>query len=279
MNHEPAPLTSVDESKITLTGRKALRPNHHLWDQRLRRWVLNPIRAPYEAGLKLYYGEPHYHGPGTEYWSTEVVLAPNHRNWNDIPYTHMFGRDILGANFTIFPMKEELIRSFPYASFILPSLGGIFIDRDNPDVKGLLEQNHRLARKYDAPTCIYPEGTRVRTTKERFKDANPKEIQGVKTGAIRFSMMSGYPIMPLGIAGLAEYDRPDPSKGVHLFAGAPLYTPRIDIMKDSAETRDIISQEAARLSVAMQACFDSAQELRAGYTPPNDYPGPKRRNS
>lgn len=113
----------------------------------------------------------------------KAVIVCNHLHAMDCGYVaKIYNKDIY------FLAKKELFKK-KFISKLLKSLGGLPIDRDNPDMKSLmtalkvLKEGHKLA--------IFPEGTRNKT--------GSTELQPIKGGAMIFAVKAKSPIVPIMI--------------------------------------------------------------------------------
>lgn len=110
-----------------------------------------------------------------------TVIVSNHFHAMDCGYiAKLYNKDIY------FLAKQELFKKKSTAR-LLKSLGGIPIDRDNPDLKSMmsvlkiLKEEHKLV--------IFPEGTRNKT--------GTNDLQPIKGGAIIFAVKAKKPIVPI----------------------------------------------------------------------------------
>lgn len=85
-----------------------------------------------------------------------------------------------------FLAKNELFSNKLYSK-ILRAYGAIPIDRDNPDMKSLLQAIKTI--KKGNKLCIFVEGTRNKT--------KTNELQEIKGGAMVFAVKSKCPIVPI----------------------------------------------------------------------------------
>ena len=112
-----------------------------------------------------------------------AVLVCNHFHAVDCVYVAMaYNSDIS------FLAKKELFKK-KGVSKLLKSLGGIPIDRNNPDMKTMLSLMKIL--KDGHKLTVFPEGTRNRT--------GTNELQPIKGGAIIFAVKTKTPIVPMMI--------------------------------------------------------------------------------
>lgn len=92
--------------------------------------------------------------------------------------------------------KKEIFKNELYTS-IIKSYGGIPIDRDNPDMKSILEAIKAL--KNGNKLVIFPEGTR--------NISGTNELQDIKGGTAIFSVKSKCPIVPIMMLNKAKIFR------------------------------------------------------------------------
>ncbi len=82
--------------------------------------------------------------------------------------------------------KKEIFKN-KLISKIVKSYGGIPIDRDNPDMKSLLEAIKEI--KKGNKLCIFPEGKR--------NVSGTSDLQDIKGGSVIFSVKAKCPIVPI----------------------------------------------------------------------------------
>ena len=82
--------------------------------------------------------------------------------------------------------KKEIFKN-KLISKIVKSYGGIPIDRDNPDMKSLLEAIKEI--KKGNKLCIFPEGKR--------NVSGTSDLQEIKGGSVIFSVKAKCPIVPI----------------------------------------------------------------------------------
>ncbi len=130
----------------------------------------------------------------------KAVIVSNHLHAIDCAYiAKIYNRDIY------FLAKQELFKK-KFISKLLKSLGGVPIDRDNPDMRTLmsaikmLKEGHKLV--------IFPEGTRNKT--------GTTELQPIKGGAMVFAVKSKSPIVPIMVDRKARLFRRS-----HVIVGKP----------------------------------------------------------
>ena len=82
--------------------------------------------------------------------------------------------------------KKEIFKNKLFSK-IIRSYGGIPIDRDNPDMKSLLEAIKEI--KKGNKLCIFPEGKRNVT--------GTSNLQEIKGGSVIFSVKAKCPIVPI----------------------------------------------------------------------------------
>lgn len=101
--------------------------------------------------------------------------------------------------------KKEIFKN-KLLSKIIRSYGGIPIDRDNPDMKSLLEAIKEI--KKGNKLCIFPEGTR--------NVSGTNDLQEIKGGSIIFSLKAKCPIVPIMMLKKAKIFRK-----THIIIGKP----------------------------------------------------------
>ena len=157
-----------------------------------------------------------------------AVLTCNHFHAIDCFYVAMaYNSDIS------FLAKKELFKK-KGVSRLLKSLGGIPIDRDNPDMKTMLslmkilKEGHKLT--------VFPEGTRNKT--------GTTELQPIKGGAVLFAVKTKTPILPVMILKKAKLFTPN-----KLIIGEPF---TLDEFYDKKLTSDEIDALAEIVSYKMK---------------------------
>lgn len=129
-----------------------------------------------------------------------AVIACNHFRAIDCGFIER----IFKGN-TKFLAKQELFNKKLLAK-IIKSYGAIPIDRDNPDMKSLLQAMKEI--KCGNKLCIFPEGTR--------NTSGTNKLQNIKSGAVVFSAKSKCPIIPVMI-----YKKSKIFKKTHIIIGKP----------------------------------------------------------
>ena len=122
--------------------------------------------------------------------------------------------------------KKEIFKT-KLITKIVRSYGGIPIDRENPDMKSLLEAIKEI--KKGNKLCIFPEGRR--------NVSGTSDLQDIKGGSIIFSIKAKCPIVPIMMLKKAKIFRT-----THIILGKPVelsdyYGKKLteDDMKDLAE--------------------------------------------
>ncbi len=82
--------------------------------------------------------------------------------------------------------KKEIFKNKLFTK-IVRSYGGIPIDRDNPDMKSLLEAIKEIKKGHKL--CIFPEGKR--------NISGTNDLQEIKGGSVIFSVKAKCPIVPI----------------------------------------------------------------------------------
>lgn len=101
--------------------------------------------------------------------------------------------------------KKEIFKT-KLLTKIIRSYGGIPIDRENPDMKSLLEAIKEI--KKGNKLCIFPEGTR--------NISGTSDLQEIKGGTIIFSIKAKCPIVPIMMLKKAKIFR-----RTHMIIGKP----------------------------------------------------------
>ena len=111
------------------------------------------------------------------------IFASNHFRAIDCGFiARIYGKDIK------FLAKQELFKNKLFAK-IVKSYGAIPINRDNPDMKSLLQAIKTI--KNGHKLCIFVEGTRNKT--------GTSELQEIKGGTVIFAVKAKCPVVPLMI--------------------------------------------------------------------------------
>ncbi len=157
-----------------------------------------------------------------------AILAPNHLSVLD----HFVLATSLPRRIT-FVGKAEYMDDWK-TKYIFPALGMIPIDRDGGSAAN--RALNAAGRVLDAGELfgIYPEGTRSRDGK----------LHKGHTGVARLALRTGCPIIPVGLQGTLEVQRPDsslpkPFKVMRVRLGRPLSTTRY---ADQARNRLVLRE-------------------------------------
>lgn len=119
-----------------------------------------------------------------------TVFVSNHLSVIDSIYMlHLSKKDLYLL------AKKELFKN-RFFGWILRSFGAISIDRDNPDVKSIIQATRVL--KENKKLLIFPEGTRNKT------DA---ELLPIKGGSVIFAVRTKAPIVPVFVDRKAKIFR------------------------------------------------------------------------
>jgi 1-acyl-sn-glycerol-3-phosphate acyltransferase len=178
------------------------------------------------------------------------VLAVNHRSWKDIPFGDFVARRA-GFKKVRFPYKAEYDKAGLGVPFRL--MGGIAVDRAHPDIQALTEVTSGFLGRGQS-VLYFPESTRVKGDTNN----NTRKVAKVYRGAAYLAASAHVPLIPIGIAGLADDDRFDRIIAV---LGDPLL-PRDDLPTERA---CILLNKS--LQPAMQACLDIAYGLQEELAP------------
>ena len=120
-----------------------------------------------------------------------AVLASNHFRAADCGFiVRAYKGDVK------FLAKKEIFKNKLFAK-IVKSYGGIPIDRDNPDMKSIIEAIRTI--KDGKKLCIFVEGTRNKT--------GTNELQDIKGGAVVFAVKAKCPIVPIMMLNKARIFR------------------------------------------------------------------------
>ena len=170
---------------------RTMRRSLHRLERWLRRWpeaMLLAIGGPIARRLFPVRVEGDQHLPDTG----PAIIAANHLSFFDhVALVLSAGRRMR------FIGKVDYLHSWK-TRFVLPALGMIPVDRDNPRrALGALEQAADVLRA-DELFAIYPEGTRSRDG----------SLQAGHTGVGLLSVDTGVPIVPTGIIGTNRIQPP-----------------------------------------------------------------------
>jgi 1-acyl-sn-glycerol-3-phosphate acyltransferase len=116
------------------------------------------------------------------------VIVCNHNSFMDIPLTTPF---IPGANKTIAKIELSKIPVFG----MIYSRGSVLLDRKNEDSRKNSFVQMKKVLEMGMHMCIYPEGTRNKTT---------EPLQHFHNGAFKLAVDTGKPIMPTLIFNTAK---------------------------------------------------------------------------
>lgn len=186
---------------------------------------------------------------------TPVIVAGTHRSWEDIPRT-VFATRKAGIEPLRFLYKAEYQAKF---GGLFQRLGGIAVDRDTPNVRGINTAMQAFMRRGDS-VAYFPEGTRVRSS----KGADTRRLGDMKMGASALSVESGRPIIPLAIAGVADNDRRPKvfdRKPIVAVFGEPIHPETNGSSQDKSKRRALIDS-AKKLQASLQVCLDEAYAIR-----------------
>ena len=142
--------------------------------------------------------------------------------------------------------KKEIFKNKLFSK-IVRSYGGIPIDRDNPDMKSLLEAIKEI--KKGNKLCIFPEGKRNVT--------GTSDLQEIKGGSVIFSVKAKCPIVPIMMLKKAKIFRKTKiiiGKPFELteYYGKKLSTEDIDcldqiVRKKMIEQQDILKELSSKV--------------------------------
>jgi 1-acyl-sn-glycerol-3-phosphate acyltransferase len=108
------------------------------------------------------------------------IVTSNHNSFLDVPLTSPY---IQGPNRTIAKIDMMKIPVFN----IIYKRGSVLVDRKDPNSRSKSFSDMKTVLKNGWHVCIYPEGTRNKTS---------EPLQPFKDGAFRLAVETGKPIMP-----------------------------------------------------------------------------------
>ena len=153
------------------------------------------------------------------------VIVCNHFQWSDCGFiAKAYPKDIY------FLAKKEIFKNKILAK-IVKSFGGIPIDRENPELKSMLESLRVL--KNGHKLTIFPEGTRNIT--------GTNELQPTKTGSAIFAVKAKCPIVPMMF-----YKKSKIFKRTHLIIGKPFE------LSEFYDKRDFTKEELDAMNEKMR---------------------------
>lgn len=216
--------------------------------------------------MRIYYGHCNVYGLENLPQEGPLIYAPVHRSNADIPIVHMLDDARRGPGqrrLTAFGMKSEYLES-GLVSAAFHAMGGIALERDGHDSQEFMAEI--VARIMDGDSgCLYPESTRRRAS--RGYDVRQVDPKKARAGASVLSVLSQTPLVPVGIAGVADTDENKfRGSGVVVTVGLPLQPPGLDEFRnlDQARLFASVSRRFHKPEVipAMQAQLDRAYSIR-----------------
>ena len=158
---------------------------------------------------------------------TGMILASNHLDWTDI---HVIGASLPLAYRPSWIAKSEIFKN-PIVVWWLRQMQVIPIQRGKRDTAALNDAIHALQQ--GAVVVIFPEGHRSRTG----------GLQPGRGGAVRLSLASGCPIVPVALQGTEHGPRGALSrKPIHVHFGEPYY-PKTEDPSLPKEHMDQLTEE------------------------------------
>lgn len=148
------------------------------------------------------------------------IFVCNHFRAIDCGFiANVYNKDIF------FLAKKELFKNKLFAK-IIKSYGAIPVDRENPDLKIMLEILKVL--KGGHKLVVFPEGTRNKT--------GTTELQEMKSGSMIFAVKAKCPITPMMLSGKARIFRK-----THIIIGKPFELE--EFYNKKVDSSDIIKME------------------------------------
>jgi len=218
----------------------------------LRPWMLLLTRRDWRGTEHLM---PEVHADGTQ---TGIVVCPNHISWFDPLQSAHFCYD--NGRPPRYLGKEGVFRT-PVIGWILLRCGQIPVYRETADAANAV-RDAVAAVKSGECVVVYPEGTITR-------DPDLWPMKG-KTGAARIALLTGAPLVPVGLWGAQEVIRPYvkelrilPRKTMHVVAGPPV---DIDDLRGRDLDADVLAEATDRLVSAITALVEGLR----GQTAPEE---------
>lgn len=198
---------------------------------------------------------PEVHADGTQ---TGIVVSPNHISWFDPLQSAHFCYD--NGRPPRFLGKEGVFRT-PVVGWILLRCGQIPVYRETSDAANAVRDAIAAVERGEC-VVVYPEGTITR-------DPDMWPMQG-KTGAARIALLTGAPLVPVGMWGAQEVIRPYvkefrilPRKTMRVVAGPPV---DIDDLRGRELDADVLAEATDRLILAITALVEGLR----GQTAPEE---------
>ena len=213
------------------------------------RWLLSAARSRVACSASAVEGAQHLPATGP------AIIAANHLSFFDhVALVLSVGRRLS------FVGKVEYLDSWK-TRFVLPALGMIPLDRDNPRrAVRALEQAAEVLRA-DELFAIYPEGTRSRDG----------ALHGGHTGVGHLSVTTGAPVVPTGLVG-TDHIQPPGARLPRPFRPAVI---RFGVPIDPTHYRGTRRQRRRRItSEVMRAIGELTGQTDDNVVPGHHRPGP-----
>lgn len=195
---------------------------------RTQRWVRRITGWAWRVPLRsVAYGQEHIPQTGP------FLMCPNHVSWLD-GFVH-----VERQNRIVYIMGKSEVFSIPVLKWLLPHLGVFPVVRGGGD-KAAREVARRILERGE-PVLLYPEGTRK---------GHARALGTPHRGAALLALQTGAPVVPVGCAGLREWNDPRRVRipCVTTVYGKPLHFGRAEPSEQNvAEARDAIWKSVAEL--------------------------------
>ena len=180
-----------------------------------------------------------------EDYPNPMVFCVTHTSWKDIPYANKTALAV-GVDHAVYPYKAEFDTKWHLGKILRP-LGGVALDRKNPDIEGFLSV---MKTSYEAgiSPIVFGPGTRTKGI---------HSIGDIKPGAAMAAIQNGAPIAPLAILI-------NGSGAVVSVLGQPIKPPQIEADATIFRLKKLgLKMTGKQLMPALQKCLDFAHERRA----------------
>jgi 1-acyl-sn-glycerol-3-phosphate acyltransferase len=120
------------------------------------------------------------------------ILSPNHIGFFDAPFLTVFVLKKYGLPLFA-PTVMHIVRAWGGARIARRWMGMLLVRPENPSA--VLDEANDLLKKKNI-VAIFPEGSR---------NDDPTKLDKGKTGAVRLALMSGAPLIPVGLVSNTGY--------------------------------------------------------------------------